>query len=430
MTDAVRCSRSECVIVSMGYLRWAFFSVLCTMLLDPPSVTAQLLQSIPPSPIERMGGSTERIPEGVYLMPWIAAGVVYDDNVFFQQRSLRQDDVFLRVTPGMQASYQSTPISLIANYRFDAEDYSKLHNLSSGMQRQFATLEARGRPSNNWTLNNILGFAQTRTPFELNFLTNAQSARIKTERYFVNPSTEYRPDSVTRYRGEFGYSKDIFGGGPEINSYIFNVGMERRVGTHDWIGPAYVGRHFTFGGDLSATPGFLGGNPDDVTSHAILASWGHEFSADTRLDVRVGPRFTNGSLDDQPESFVGIRRRIQGGELGLSFTSALTTVIGTVGSTRTDSLIGRVVYEPIKHLTFTFSPTAAWIKNSAFTSTIYTAYIEAAYQFNKFVTAKGSAYFSYQEGDFTSTSGTSETLIVPRNVYWLRFEFTYPTRWD
>lgn len=416
----------------MGNLWWAFLSFLFLMLLDPPTVIAQLLQGIPPSPIETMSGSTERIPEGVYIMPWLATGVVYDDNVFFQQRNLRQDDVFVRVTPGLQGSYQSTPLTMVANYRFDAEEYSKHHNLSSGMQRQFGTLELRGRPANNWTLNNTFGFAQTHTPFELNFLTSAQTARIKTERYFVNPTTEYRLDALTKFRGEFGYSKDIFGGGPEINSYISNLGMERRVGTHDWLGPAYVGRHFTFGGNLtSPIAGFLGGNPADVTSHALLMTWGHDFTADTRLDVRAGPRVTNGSLDDRPEAFVGIRSRIfQGAELGLAYTSALTTVIGTVGATRTDSVIVRFVYEPVQHFTFTVQPSAAWIKSSTFTSTIYTGYIEAAYQFNKYVTAKGSAYFSYQGSDFVSTSGTPQTAVIPRDVYWLRLEFTYPTRWE
>ena len=415
----------------MRNVRWMWLSVLIPVFLDASSATAQLLQGIPRSPIETMSGSTERIPEAFYIMPWVATGVVYDDNVFFTTRDRRQEDVFLRVTPGLQASYQSTPLTIVANYRFDSELYSKLHNLSSAQQRQFGTLEFRGRPSNNWTLNNTLGFAQTRTPYELNFLTSAQVARIKTERYFVNPSTEYRLDPFTKLRGEYGYSKDIFGGEVSINSHIFNLGVERRVGTHDWIGPAYVGRHFSFGGDLtSPMAGFLGGNPEDVNSHALLMTWGHEFTTDTRLDVRAGPRMTNGSLDDRPEAYVGLRRRIQNGEVTLAYTSALTTVIGTVGATRTDSVLVRMMYEPVRHLTLTVQPTAAWIKSTTFTSTIYTGYVEAAYQFNKYVTAKGSAYFSYQEGDFISTSGSSETLVIPRNVYWLRLEFTYPSRWD
>jgi hypothetical protein len=401
------------------------------MLLSPNMVTAQLMQGIPRSPIETMSGSTERMPEGMYVMPWVATGVVYDDNVFFSTRDRRQEDVFLRVTPGLQASYQSTPFTVIANYRFDSEVYNKLTSLSTVQQRQYGTVELRGRPSNNLNLNGIVGYGQTRTPYELNFLTSAQTARIKTERVFLNPSADYRLDSMTRITGDYGYSKDIFDGNISIDSHIFRAGMERRISAHDWIGPAYVGRHFRFGGDFSSpTAGFLGGNPADVDSHAIMLSWGHDFAADTRLDVRAGPRMTDGKLDDRPEAFVGIRRRIQNGEIGLAYTSALTTIIGTVGSTRADSVQVRFVYEPVRHLTFTLQPTAAWIKSSTFTSTIYTGYVEAAYQFNKYVTAKGSAYFSYQEGDFVSTGGTSETLIIPRNVYWLRLEFTYPTRWE
>jgi hypothetical protein len=401
------------------------------MLLNATTVSAQLLQGIPRSPIETMSGSTERMPEGVYVMPWVATGVVYDDNVFFQQRSQKQEDVFLRVTPGLQGSYQSTPLTVIANYRFDSEVYNKFTTLSTVQQRQFGTVELRGRPTNNLNLNGIVGYAQTRTPFELNFLTSAQTARIKTERVFLNPSAEYRIDSLTRTRAEYGYSRDIFDNNISIDSHIFNLGLDRRVGVHDWIGPAYVGRHFRFGGDFSNPgAGFLGGNPDPVDSHALMLSWAHEFSADTRLDVRAGPRVTDGKLDDRPEAFVGLRRRIQNGEVSVAYTSALTTVIGTVGATRTDSVVGRFVYEPVRHLTFTLQPTAAWIKSTTFTSTIYTGYVEAAYQFNKYITAKGSAYFSYQEGDFVATNGTNQTLVIPRNVYWLRLEFTYPTRWD
>ena len=39
------------------------------MLLNANSVSAQLLQGIPPSPLETRGGSTDRMPEGVYIMP-------------------------------------------------------------------------------------------------------------------------------------------------------------------------------------------------------------------------------------------------------------------------------------------------------------------------------------------------------------------------
>jgi len=302
--------------------------------------------------------------------------------------------------------------------------------LNSAAQRQFGTIEMRARPSSSLTLANTAGYAQTNTPFELNLLTSAQVARFRTERFFESPSAEYRLDSLTRLSGSYGYSKDIFAD-VEINSHIFNLGFDRRIGSHDTIGPAYVGRYFTFGGNLTPMTGFIGGDPDPVQSHALMIAWGHEFSTDTRLDVRVGPRVTDGSLDKRPEAFVGLRRRIQGGELSLAYASAITTIIGTVGASRVDSLTLSATYEPVKHLTFTLSPTAAWIASSSFSTSVYTAYVETAYQFNKYVTAKGSAYFSYQEGNFLPIGGaTSENLFIARNVYWLRLEFTYPMRWD
>lgn len=409
-----------------GVVRGIAFLLLCLCGL-PTEVSAQYFQGIPKSPIEQ---TTEgRVPEDFYVMPWIAAGAVYDDNVFFSRRGQQQDDVFLRITPGLQASYQSSRFTVIGNYRFDSEVYSKLDQLNSAQQRQFGTLELRGRPSTNWTWGNTFGYAQTQTPFELNILTSVQAARLKTERYYVNPSTEYRFDSLTRMTAQYAFSKDIFAEEVNIYSHIFNVGLDRRIGAHDTLGPAYVGRHFSFGGNL-AFAGIIGGDPADVTSHAVQIAWGHEFSADTRLDVRVGPRVTNGRLDDRPEAFVGLRRKIQNGEVGLSYTSALVTIIGTVGGTQTDTLMLSLSYEPVKRLTFTVLPSASWIKSSAFDATIYTGYVEAAYQFNKYVTAKGSAFYSYQESVLPVAGRSAEHFIIPRSVYWLRLEFTYASRLD
>lgn len=409
-----------------GVVRGIAFLLLCVSGL-PTVASAQFYQAIPKSPIEQ---TTEgRVPEDFYVMPWVAAGVVYDDNVFFSRRGQQQDDVFVRVTPGLQASYQAPKFTVIGNYRFDSEVYSKLDQLNSVQQRQFGTLELRGRPSTNWTVENTLGYAQTQTPFELNILTSAQAGRVKTERYYVNPSTEYRFDPLTKMTAQYAFSKDIFADEVNIYSHIVNLGLDRRIGAHDTLGPAYVGRHFSFGGNL-AFAGVIQGNAENVTSHAVQMAWGHEFSADTRLDVRVGPRFTNGQLDSRPEAFVGLRRHIQNGDIGLSYTSALTTIIGTIGGSQTDTLMLSLSYEPVKRLTFTVAPSASWIKSSAFDATIYTGYVEAAYQFNKYVTAKGSAYYAYQESLIPVAGNPMETFIVPRSVYWLRLEFTYASRLD
>ncbi len=412
------------IVRGIAFLLLGFFAC-------PAVLTAQVYQALPKSPITASG---DRVPEGVYIMPWVAAGVLYDDNVFFSLRQNRQDDVFYRVTPGLQASYRSTPFTVIADYRFDSEVYNKLTELNTVQQRQFGTIDTRWRPSSNWSVGNIVGYGQTKTPFELNILTSAQVARFRTDRYFVNPSTEYRFDASTRATAQYAYSHDNFADILTINSHTFNLGLDRRISSHDTIGPAYLGRHFTFGGDLNSplTGGMGAARAEPFTSHALMVAWTHEFSADTRLEMRAGPRISNGKLDDFPELLVALRRRITGGYYGLTYTSTVTTIIGTVGSTRADSVIASMSYEPVKHLTFTAGPSVSWIKSSAFDSSIYTAYVEGAYQFNRYVTAKASAYFSYQEGSFLPVGGGTLTndVIIPRNVYWLRLEFAIPYRWE
>ncbi len=414
-----------------GIVRDIVFLLLVWLWTLPVPASAQLVQGIPKSPVAPTT-SGERVPEDFYIMPWIAGGVVYDDNVLFSLQGQRQDDVFVRITPGFEASYHSTPLTVIADYRFDSEVYSRLHELDSAQMRQFGTIELRSRPSANWTVSNVLGYAQTNTPFELNVLTGAQVARFRADRYYANPNTEYRFDQLTRMTGQYAYSKDIFVREVEINSHIFNMALERRIGAHDTLGPAYIGRHFTFGGNLdSPLAGFIGGDARDFTSHAFVLAWSHDFAAGTRLEMRAGPRISDGALDKRPELFFGLRKRMAGGEWAVSYSSVVTTIIGTVGATRADNVTATVTYEPVKHLTLTAGPALSWIDNDAFSSSIYTGYVEAAYQLNKFMTAKGSAYFSYQEGNFLPIGGaTVNNVIIARNVFWLRLEFAYPSRWQ
>ncbi len=408
-----------------GIVRGVVFALLMFL---PATVSAQLVQGIPRSPIAPTVASADRVPEDVYIMPWIAAGVVYDDNVFFARQGQRQDDVFLRVTPGLQASYQSAPFTIVGNYRFDSEVYSKLDQLNSAAQRQFGTVETRWRPSTSWTIDNTLGYAQTNTPYELNILSSAQTARFRTDRYFVSPAAEYRLDTLTKLNGQYAYSKDIFGD-VEMNSNLFNLSAERKVGSHDTLGPAYVGRYFTFTGDSTGT--FIG-DPSPFQSHAVLLFWGHAFSTDTHLEMRAGPRLENGDLGDRPEASVGLRQRIPHGEVSLNYVSTASTIIGSVGATRVESVTIRASHEPLKAFTVTVAPAVTWLRSSVFDSTIYTAYIEGAYQFNKYVSMKGSAYFTYQDGTFLPTGSgiTTDNVIIARNLYWLRLEFTYPARWE
>ena len=397
----------------------------------PAAASAQMIQGIPRSPIAPNVMSGSKVPQDVYIMPWIATGVVYDDNVLFTSRERRVDDVFLRVTPGLQASYQSTPFTIVGNYRFDSEVYNKMTELNAVQQRQFGTVEARWRPGTSWDIGGTIGYAETNTPFELNTVTAVQAGRFNAQRFFLNPTAEYRLSLSTKLVGQYSYSKDTFTSA-ENNTHIMTLGAEHRISPHDTLGATYLGRYFFFktdpGGSLSES---LGSDADSLQSNAILATWEHAFSSDIRLNARVGPRWQEGRLNDRPEAFVELTHRIPQGEIGLSYLSTITTIIGTIGPVQTDGVSLSARYSPIQHFTLTILPTARWVEAITFDSTIYTAYIEGAYQFNKYVTAKGSAFFSYQDREGVAVGDIpAVNVIIPRNVYWLRLEFTFPSRWE
>src|SRR5690242_1142939 len=62
--------------------------------------------------------------EGFYITPSLSVGELYDDNLFFSSTN-RQQDFFTRVSPGIQAGYQSTPLTFLGGYTSDSEFYSR-----------------------------------------------------------------------------------------------------------------------------------------------------------------------------------------------------------------------------------------------------------------------------------------------------------------
>ncbi len=373
------------------------------------------------SSLAQISTTGEKPPADVYVKPSLSTGVVYDDNVFFSPRERRQDDVILRISPGLQAGYHSTPLSIVGNYRFDSEVFHRFTEFNSAQQRQYGNIELTARPSSRLTISNDVGYFQTRTPFDLNALTGVLIQRIRAERYLVNPGVDYRIDPLTRMGGGYAYTKDLLQGGIGIDSHTLNLTLDRRISSHDAVGPAYVFRHYTFGGEFVTTSA--------VTSHALTFGWAHEFATRTRLELRAGPRVTEGDLDDRPEARAAVRQRLPGGELFATYTSALTTIIGQEGGATVESLFAGGTYQLFKNFQFSASGGFSNIKNPQFDLTAYTATADLAYQLSKYMFLRLTGLFTLQEGNFSPVIGaTPLDLTIPRNTVWFRLEFNYPWR--
>lgn len=358
-------------------------------------------------------------PADFYVIPKLSVGEVYDDNLFFSPSSRREDDLFTRVSPEIQAGYQSAPLTFMAGYTFDSEFYNKHHELTTAQMRQQGLIELRSRPSTSLTLSAKGNYFQTRTPFELNALTGTGVAvrRIRADSYSANPTVEYRLDSLTKAKGDYLYSKYLIEGGISIDSHIASLDLERRITAHDTVGPGYIGRHFAFAGFGS------------INSHAFTLEWARDLTPHTKVSLRAGPRFTAGSLDSKPEALAKIQHRLEGGELSFTYSSSLTTIVGAGDAATAESYSISGSYEPLQHLRLSIAPTLFKATSPSFSTTVHLVNFEATYQMTKQLALRTSYLFYLQKGSFKTLTGS--TVIdeeILRDLVWIGLVFTNPIR--
>ena len=367
----------------------------------------------------QMPPTKDKPPEDFYVVPSLAVGEVYDDNLFFSPSSRRQGDWFTRVSPNILTGYQSTPLTLMGRYTFDSEFYNKHQELTTAQMRQQGSIELKSRPSPSLSLSAKGDYFQTRTPFELNALTGTGVAvrRIRAESYSANPTLEYRPDSLTKAKGDYLYSKYLIQGGTSIDSHITSLDLDRRITAHDTVGPGYIGRHFTFGGFGS------------TTSHAFTLGWSRDLMPHTKVSLRAGPRFTAGALDSKPEALAKIQHKVEGGELSFTYSSSLATIVGQGGPATAESYGISGSFEPLQHFRLSVAPTLFKVTSQTFTSSVYLVNFEGSYQMTKELALRMSYLFYLQKGSFNPLTGSTATNVeILRDLVWFGLVFTYPTR--
>ena len=382
--------------------------VLIGAVLLPTAAMGQVTlgQLIPP--VEKAAGKPA---EGFYVTPSLSIGQLYDDNLFFSPTD-RKQDFFTRVSPGLQTGYQSTPLTLLGGYTFDSEFYSKHQELNTIQMRQQSLVQFKAMPTQMLTLSAKGTFAMSRAPWEFNTFTGAAIRRVIAERLAFNPSVAYQFDPLTRGTGDYTFSDDSIRGGIRIDSHILRLGLDRQITPSDSVGPGYIGRHFEFLGVGSQT------------SHAFTLSWTRKLTPLTALTLRAGPRFTEGSLDDQPETLAYLYHRLTRGSISLTYANFQTTIIGQPQLARTESLGGAATYELLPYLRVTIGPAVIKVTAQTFKTTNYFSNVELAYQLNKWLALKASHQFSFQQGHL---SGAPD-VEIRHNISWLRLVINYPYR--
>jgi hypothetical protein len=362
---------------------------------------------------------------GWTITPSFALSEVFDDNIFSVATNSRpKSDFITRVTPGLQAGYYSIPLTLFAQYAFDAEVYAKHPELNDAQLRRQATAQVKYLPIRPLVLSLTGSYRQTETPQDLNLTTGIESARSRARSYNVAPSFNYEIDPLTSVNGQYSYTQDKRAGGTKTDTNTASIDLKRRLGRQDTGGVAYTYRHYKFDQQeaISSTEG------STTKSHVGSLTWSHEFTPLTSFTLQGGARVSEGTVN--PEVSAAIQHRLQQGQLSFTYARSQTTAIGLGGTNDTESFGASASYQPIRFLSLSATPSYSRNQRQNDESRVYGLGLSATYQMARWLNLVGSYRFSFQEGIFSDTTGGHTNRNILRNVAFLQLVVRYPYRLD
>jgi len=358
---------------------------------------------------------------GFYVTPSFSFGEVYDDNIF-STASKPESDFITRFTPTIQAGYQSEPLTVLGRYTFDSEIYPDHPDLTNAQVRQRASAELKYLPIRPLTLAVNGNYAETQTPSELNVLTELQVGRSRASSLSLAPSVAYQFDPLTTGTGGYTFSRGELSGGVSTDTHAMNLGLDRRLTPRDTGSLGYTFNHYLFGGSLPSE------GTNSLTSHVLTFGWTREITPVTNVTLRVGPRFTEGTV--HPEVSASIAHKLKAGELSVTYAKSQSTSIGLGRVVDTDRVTASMTYQPVRFLQLSATPGFYRNTSGETESKVYSLTLGATYQLTEWLSLVGSYQFSLQQGSFSSTSGTpgSPDQEISHNIVSLTLVATYPYR--
>lgn len=342
---------------------------------------------------------------GWYATPSLRLTEEFDDNVFLQPGGKRSD-LISRFSPGVTGGFRSATLSVEAGYTFDAEVYVNNPELSDPANRQRATAGFRYLPSALLTLGLDTSYVQTETPSELTTETGLVIARRSADELTIAPSAVYRVTPATS--ADFGYSY----GGSRVTGGLATHTQHAQLGLAHRVTPLDTG---TLGYRLGV---FDSEGTASVTSHALLFGWSRRLTQQVLLDLRAGPRLSDGTLS--PEVSAGFEHRFEAGRLSLGYSRSETVVVGQAGRVETESLVASVTLKPTALLELHVAP--AIRRTSIGTGgapdiTVYAADAGVSYRIARWLRASAAYRFSLQE---------QGRIAIRHNVLSISLELSQP----
>jgi hypothetical protein len=285
-----------------------------------------------------------------YLRGSLSVAGVVDDNLFATPAAVERDRI-TRYTPEIEAGWRSARLALTGRYARDAEVFEDHPDLDTTRARQNASLDLEARPGPRIEFSLRGAYQTTTTPGELNLGTGISAGRAPARRVVVNPSIAGDLGPATSWSAGFTQTLDDLSGGVAADTRVADLVLEHQASPRSRLRYGYAFSRFDFD-----TGGL-------TTAHTLTLGWSREMGPRSDLELRGGPRFSEGTVD--PEVSVTLRRRFRRGSLSLAYARSLATVIGQAGAVESRSFSPVFSWKPWRHLEVSAAPALHRIRGSA-----------------------------------------------------------------
>jgi hypothetical protein len=282
-----------------------------------------------------------RAQEMFQMHPLFSTAQEYDTNLFYTSIN-PQADFVTRVSPGIESTYRSPVLTMLGRYTLDVERFARHPELTTMDARQRAGTSITYRPTQRLAVVADAELLKTRTPGELNALTNITLGRAKAERVSAHSSVTRQLDLVTSGTIDYSFAADHVAGGPAIRNHGATLAIDRHRSSRETISVAYRFNQFMF--DTSS-----------ATSHALSLGWTRAITRRASVSLSGGPRVTDGA--PAADVSASVRHQFKSGALSLGYARMQTTIIGLTGVTDTQSLSATAEWNARPSLQMRLSPT-------------------------------------------------------------------------
>jgi len=343
-----------------------------------------------------------------YLTPSVSIGGIYDDNIFFSPVQ-KEEDFVLRLSPEVEAGYETDRLELYGLYTFDAEAYADNSDLNDALMRQHVAIDYLYKLSQLLTLGMYSTYDETEAPGVLNLVTGVNPGRNHARRFSIGPSLDYRLNPRTNLGLNYSFTRDKLAGEAGGDTHASGFNVDREINRTNSASIYYTWYYYKFD------------SGEDSSSHVPMLGWKHDFNARTSFTLAAGPRFTEGSTE--MEVALSAVYLLDRGEITVSYDRSESTVIGEAGTANVQKLGAGISYAFSPDLSLQLSPYYTTGRQSGSSFDVYQLDLEVTYKITDRFSIIGSYVYSLQQGNLDEL----DTGDVEGNMIYMGVRWTMPS---